>query len=64
MKENTPENLKYIFGVVGSILIMLGTIFPSAFAIGLQPKQPLWESAAVFVHHYHVIQSLPKSCSF
>ncbi|MEE4197459.1 MAG: hypothetical protein V2I54_07425 [Bacteroidales bacterium] len=51
--------MKFNLGIVGAVLIVLGTIFPSLFALFLQPKQPPWESAAVFVQHYHVIQSLP-----
>lgn len=59
MKENYNDKIKYTFGIVGAVFIVLGTVFPSLFAIFLQPKQPPWESAAVFVQHYHVIQSLP-----
>lgn len=59
MKENSNDSMKYTFGIVGAILILIGTIFPSLFAVVLQPKQPPWESAAVFVEHYYVIQSLP-----
>jgi hypothetical protein len=59
MKEDFNDRVKCNFGIVGAVLIVLGTIFPSLFAIFLQPKQPPWESATVFVQHYHVIQSLP-----
>ncbi|MBN1181125.1 MAG: hypothetical protein JXB49_02485 [Bacteroidales bacterium] len=58
MKE-INNNKIYRLGITGAILIMLGTIFPSLFAIFLQPKQPAWESAQVFVKHYHELQSLP-----
>jgi hypothetical protein len=59
MKKNFNDRIVLNFGIIGSVLIVFGTIFPSFFAIFLQPKQPLWEGAAVFVQHYHVIQSLP-----
>ena len=59
MKEDLNDRKKINLGIVGAALIVLGTIFPSLFALFLQPKQPPWESAAVFVQHYHVIQSLP-----
>lgn len=58
-KENQLGTRIANFGIVGAVLIVLGTIFPSLFAIFLQPKQPPWESAEVFVQNYHVIQSLP-----
>ncbi|MBN2544166.1 MAG: hypothetical protein JXB50_00115 [Spirochaetes bacterium] len=59
MSETLNDSTKYIFGIVGSILIMLGTIFPSLFTIVLQPKQPSWYSVDVFVQHFHGIQGLP-----
>lgn len=59
MKENSYARTQYSLGIIGAVLILLGTIFPSMFAIFLRPKQPPWESAAVFVEHYDVIQSLP-----
>ena len=43
----------YRLGISGAVFIMIGTLFPSLFAIFLQPKQPAWQSAAVFVEHYH-----------
>ncbi|MFO7827337.1 MAG: hypothetical protein R6V23_01840 [Bacteroidales bacterium] len=49
----------YRLGIIGSIFIVIGTIFPSLFAISLRPKQPPWENVEVFVEHYHNIQSLP-----
>ncbi len=59
MKKNFNDGIVLNFGIIGAVLIVFGTIFPSFFAIFLQPKQPIWESAAVFVRNYHVIQSLP-----
>lgn len=59
MKKNTNSIAVYRLGVIGAVFIMIGTIFPSLFAIFLRPKQPIWESAAIFVEHYHEIQSLP-----
>jgi hypothetical protein len=59
MKKALGHRETYTLGVVGGILIALGTIFPSLFAIFLQPRQPPWQSAAVFVQHYHQIQTLP-----
>src|SRR5690606_13128873 len=59
MKE-TPNNLDvYRLGIIGAVFVMVGTLFPSLFAIFLQPKQPAWQSAAAFVKNYHKIQSLP-----
>jgi len=46
-------------GIIGAVFVILGTIFPFLFAIFLQPKQPAWQGAAVFVAHYSKIQSLP-----
>ena len=59
MREKSNDGARYIFGIVGAVFIILGTVFPSIFAIALQPKQPPWENVAVFVEHYHLIQSLP-----
>ncbi|MEA5033209.1 MAG: hypothetical protein VB025_13770 [Sphaerochaeta sp.] len=59
MKEHSDKSTKYSLGIVGAFLVMLGTLFPSIFAIALQPKQPFWENAEVYVQNYHGIQSLP-----
>jgi hypothetical protein len=59
MKKEANNIAVYNFGILGAIFIMVGTIFPSLFAIFLKPKQPVWESVEVFVEHYHIIQGLP-----
>ena len=59
MEKATRDFNVYRLGILGAVFIMIGTLFPSLFAIFLQPKQPAWQSAAVFVEHYHIIQGLP-----
>ena len=59
MKKATRDFEVYRLGILGAVFIMMGTLFPSLFAIFLQPKQPAWQSAAVFVEHYQAIQGLP-----
>ena len=59
MIKNANNIAKCNFGIIGALFIMIGTLFPSLFAIFLRPKQPVWMNADVFVEHYHAIQSLP-----
>jgi hypothetical protein len=59
MPESNENLVPYKIGIIGGIFILLGTSIPLLLSFFLQPKQPTWTSAEVFVEHFHVIQGIP-----